>query len=175
MNPPPFESAAEATVLRSDAGGVATLTLNRPAQFNAINRAMLSELQIALDAIGRDDSVRIVVLAGAGRAFCPGHDLKEMLANSTEEFIGGLFRSCCDVMLSLRRLPQPVIAKVHGIATAAGCQLVAAADAAEIIAFCRQHLARFKAPRHIIFGPLPKTPTGKIQKFVLRERTKEAT
>jgi enoyl-CoA hydratase/carnithine racemase len=130
MNPAPFESKAEATLLRSDAGGVATLTLSRPAQFNAINRAMLGELQGALDAIAPDDSVRVVVLAGAGRAFCPGHDLKEMLANSTEEFVGGLFRSCCEVMLTMRRLPQPVIAKVHGIATAAGCQLVAAADMA---------------------------------------------
>src|SRR6478752_858916 len=130
MNSPPFESAAAATLLRADAGGVATLPLNRPAQYNAINRAMLGELQIALDAIGQDDSVRIVVLAGAGRAFSPGHDLKEMLANSTEEFIGDLFRSCCEVMLTLRRLPQPVIARVHGIATAAGCQLVAASDMA---------------------------------------------
>ncbi|MEP6997067.1 MAG: enoyl-CoA hydratase-related protein, partial [Betaproteobacteria bacterium] len=85
MNSPPFESSAEATLLRADAGGVATLTLNRPAQFNAINRAMLDELQTALDSIARDDSVRVVVLAGAGRAFSPGHDLKEMLANSTEE------------------------------------------------------------------------------------------
>ena len=107
MNPPLFESSVESVILRADTGGVTTLTLNRPAQFNAINAAMLRALQAALDAIGRDDSVRVVVLAGAGRAFCPGHDLKEMLANSNEEFIGGLFRSCCEVMLSLRRLPQP--------------------------------------------------------------------
>ena len=89
---------------RPTTGGVTTLTLNRPAQFNAINSAMLGELQSALEAIGRDDSVRVVVLAGAGRAFCPGHDLKEMLANSNEAFIGDLFRRCCDVMLTLQRL-----------------------------------------------------------------------
>jgi enoyl-CoA hydratase/carnithine racemase len=130
MNPPPFETSSAATLLRTDKAGVTTLTLNRPAQFNAINGAMLDELQAMLDSIARDDSVRVVVLAGAGRAFSPGHDLKEMLANSNEAFIGGLFRRCCEVMLTLRRLPQPVIAKVHGIATAAGCQLVAAADMA---------------------------------------------
>jgi enoyl-CoA hydratase/carnithine racemase len=167
MNSPPFESAAESTLLRSDAGGVATLTLNRPAQFNAINRPMLGELQIALDAIGQDDSVRVVVLAGAGRAFCPGHDLKEMLANSTEEFIGGLFRSCCDVMLSLRRLPQPVIAKVHGIATAAGCQLVAAADMAVAAAD-----ARF-ATSGINYGLFCATPGVPVSRNIATKRAFE--
>jgi enoyl-CoA hydratase/carnithine racemase len=167
MNPPPFESPAEAVVLRTDAGGVTTLTLNRPAQFNAINGAMLSELQAALESIGRDDSVRVVVLAGAGRAFCPGHDLKEMLANSTEEFIGGLFRSCCEVMLTLRRLPQPVIAKVHGIATAAGCQLVAAADMAVAAAD-----ARF-ATSGINFGLFCATPGVPVSRNVSRKRAFE--
>ncbi|HEX3633278.1 MAG TPA: enoyl-CoA hydratase [Casimicrobiaceae bacterium] len=167
MNPPPFESRAAATVLRTDAGGVATLTLNRPAQYNAINRAMLGELQAALDAIGQDDSVRVVVLAGAGRAFSPGHDLKEMLANSTEEFIGGLFRSCCDVMLSLRRLPQPVIAKVHGIATAAGCQLVAGADMAVAAAD-----ARF-ATSGIDFGLFCATPGVPVSRNIAAKRAFE--
>jgi enoyl-CoA hydratase/carnithine racemase len=167
MNPAPFESAAEATLLRSDAGGVATLTLNRPAQFNAINRAMLGELQGALDAIAPDDSVRVVVLAGAGRAFCPGHDLKEMLANSTEEFIGGLFRSCCEVMLTMRRLPQPVIAKVHGIATAAGCQLVAAADMAVAAAD-----ARF-ATSGINYGLFCATPGVPVSRNIATKRAFE--
>lgn len=167
MNPPPFESPAEPVVLRTDAGGVTTLTLNRPAQFNAINGAMLRELQAALESIGRDDSVRVVVLAGAGRAFCPGHDLKEMLANSTEEFIGGLFRSCCDVMLALRRLPQPVIAKVHGIATAAGCQLVAAADMAVAAAD-----ARF-ATSGINFGLFCATPGVPVSRNIATKRAFE--
>src|SRR5262252_3085232 len=105
-----LDTAVGTTVLRSDIGGVAMLTLNRPAQFNAINAAMLVELQSALDAIAHDAVVRVVVIAGAGRAFCPGHDLKEMLANSTEEFVGELFRRCCQVMLTIQRLPQPVIA-----------------------------------------------------------------
>ncbi len=167
MNPPPFESPAEPVVLRTDAGGVTTLTLNRPAQFNAINGAMLRELQAALESIGRDDSVRVVVLAGAGRAFCPGHDLKEMLANSTEEFIGGLFRSCCEVMLALRRLPQPVIAKVHGIATAAGCQLVAAADMAVAAAD-----ARF-ATSGINFGLFCATPGVPVSRNIATKRAFE--
>ncbi len=167
MNPPLFESSVESVILRADTGGVTTLTLNRPAQFNAINAAMLRALQAALDAIGRDDSVRVVVLAGAGRAFCPGHDLKEMLANSNEEFIGGLFRSCCEVMLSLRRLPQPVIAKVHGIATAAGCQLVAAADMAVAAAD-----ARF-ATSGINFGLFCATPGVPVSRNIATKRAFE--
>lgn len=167
MNPPPFESSPEPVVLRTDVGGVTTLTLNRPAQFNAINGAMLGELQAALESIGCDDSVRVVVLAGAGRAFCPGHDLKEMLANSTEEFIGGLFRSCCDVMLALRRLPQPVIAKVHGIATAAGCQLVAAADMA-----VAADDARF-ATSGINFGLFCATPGVPVSRNIATKRAFE--
>ena len=101
----PLEPIVEPLVLRADGGGITTLTMNRPAQFNAINGAMLTQLQAALDAVGSDPTVRVVVIGGAGRAFCPGHDLKEMLANSTEEFIGGLFRRCCNVMLTMQRIP----------------------------------------------------------------------
>ena len=120
----------EQMLLRSDAGGVATLTLNRPKQFNALSMDMLDALQAVLDEIAGDQSVRVVVIAAHGKAFCPGHDLKEMLANRTQEFVGGLFDKCCRVMLSITRIPQPVIARVHGIATAAGCQLVAGSDLA---------------------------------------------
>jgi enoyl-CoA hydratase/carnithine racemase len=146
---------------------VATLTLNRPAQFNAINGAMLTALQSALDAIAGDVAVRVVVLAGAGRAFCPGHDLKEMLANSNAAFIGDLFRRCCDVMLSLQRLPQPVIGKVHGIATAAGCQLVAACD----LAVCADD-ARF-ATSGINFGLFCATPGVPVSRNVSQKRAFE--
>ena len=124
------DAVTEPRVLRSDAGGISTLILNRPAQFNAIDSTMLDALQSAFEAIARDASVRVVVIAGAGRAFCPGHDLKEMLANSNEAFVGDLFQRCAGAMLTMQRLPQPVIAKVHGIATAAGCQIVAACDLA---------------------------------------------
>src|SRR5450755_5105070 len=101
--------AASPLVLRSDAGGIATLTLNRPKQFNAISVAMLDALHSTLDAIAADPTVRVVIIAGAGPNFCAGHDLKEMLANSNEAFIGALFRKCCEVMLALAGLPQPVI------------------------------------------------------------------
>lgn len=122
--------AAEPMLLRRDAGGITTLTLNRPKQFNALSQPLLAELQAALDAIGGDPSVRVVVIAGAGSAFCAGHDLKEMRASRGQEFCQQLFDQCSRMMLTLTRIPQPVVARVHGIATAAGCQLVAACDLA---------------------------------------------
>jgi enoyl-CoA hydratase/carnithine racemase len=163
----PLETMTEPLVLRADAGGIATLTLNRPAQFNAINGAMLAELQAALDAIGGESSVRVVIVAGAGRAFCPGHDLKEMLANSTEEFIGDLFHRCCNVMLTLRRIPQPVIARVHGIATAAGCQIVAACDLA-----VAEEGARF-ATSGVNFGLFCATPGVPLSRNIAQKRAFE--
>ncbi|MFN3984285.1 MAG: enoyl-CoA hydratase [Rhodocyclaceae bacterium] len=117
-------------VLRRDEDGVAWLTLNRPAQFNALSAAMLHALIEELDAIGSDASVRVVVLAGEGKAFCAGHDLKEMRGNYTLAFQQQLFRLCGKLMMKLTQLPQPVIARVHGIATAAGCQLVSMCDLA---------------------------------------------
>lgn len=117
-------------VVRSDKDGVTTLTLNRPAQFNALSQGMLEALIEAVDAIARDDSVRVVVLAGEGKAFCAGHDLKEMRGNYTLAFQQALFRLCSKFMMKLVELPQPVIARVHGIATAAGCQLVSMCDLA---------------------------------------------
>ncbi len=163
----PLGTSEQPLVLREDAGGVATLTLNRPAQFNAINGALLDALQAALDDVAADASARVVVLAGAGRAFCPGHDLKEMLAHSNEAFIGDLFRRCCGVMLTIERLPQPVIARVHGIATAAGCQLVAACDLAVAAAD-----ARF-ATSGINFGLFCATPGVPVSRNVSRKRAFE--
>jgi enoyl-CoA hydratase/carnithine racemase len=117
--------------LRQDSDtGITTLTLNRPRQFNALSQALLTELQNALDAIADDTAVRVVIIAGSGRAFCPGHDLKEMRSSSDRAFHQALFEQCSHMMMTINRLPQPVIARVHGIATAAGCQLVAACDLA---------------------------------------------
>ena len=113
-----------------NARGVVTLTLNRPQAFNALSEAMLAALQAEFDAIARDDSARVVVLAAAGRAFCAGHDLKEMRAEPSLAYYERLFTQCAALMLSLQRLPLPVIARVQGIATAAGCQLVAMCDLA---------------------------------------------
>jgi enoyl-CoA hydratase/carnithine racemase len=124
-------TTAEGPVLtRDDAGGIATLTLNRPDKFNALSVALLTALQDELDAIAADPSVKVVVLAANGRAFCAGHDLKEMRENPGRQAIQALFDQCAKVMLTLTRIPQPVIARVHAVATAAGCQLVATCDLA---------------------------------------------
>jgi enoyl-CoA hydratase/carnithine racemase len=121
----------EPILLRSqDSRGVVTLTLNRPQAFNALSEAMLAGLQRGLDAIGQDESVRVVVLAAEGKAFCAGHDLKEMRAAPSLDYYERLFAQCSDMMLTIQRLPVPVIARVQGIATAAGCQLVAMCDLA---------------------------------------------
>jgi enoyl-CoA hydratase/carnithine racemase len=117
-------------LLRDDSEGIATLTLNRPAQYNALSGDMLDALQNALDAIDQDESVRVVVIAANGKAFCPGHDLKEMRSSEEREFHQALFDKCGNLMLTINRLRQPVIARVNGIATAAGCQLVANCDLA---------------------------------------------
>jgi enoyl-CoA hydratase/carnithine racemase len=117
-------------LVRRDDNGVAYVTLNRPAQFNSLSRTMLEALLAELDAIAGDASVRVVVLAGEGKAFCAGHDLKEMRGNHTLAFQQALFRLCGKFMMKLTELPQPVIARVHGIATAAGCQLVSMCDLA---------------------------------------------
>ena len=118
-------------VLRVDReNGLTTLTLNRPSQFNSLSQEVLTALQAELDAIAANPAIRVVVIAGAGKAFCAGHDLKEMRANHSKEFMQALFRQCGELMLSITRMPQPVIARVHGIATAAGCQLVSMCDLA---------------------------------------------
>lgn len=122
--------ANEPPLLRDDRDGVATLTLNRPDRFNALSEEMLTAMQDALDSIAGDESVRVVVIAGNGRAFCAGHDLKQMRSRPDRDYYRALFRQCSDMMLSITRLPQPVIARVHGIAAAAGCQLVATCDLA---------------------------------------------
>jgi enoyl-CoA hydratase/carnithine racemase len=113
-----------------DARGVVTLTLNRPDAFNALSEAMLDALQAELERIAVDESVRVVVIAAAGRAFCAGHDLKEMRADPSLGYYERLFAQCGRMMMSIQKLPVPVIARVHGIATAAGCQLVAMCDLA---------------------------------------------
>ena len=113
-----------------DARGVITLTLNRPQAFNALSEALLGALQGELDALETDGSARVLDIAGAGKAFCAGHDLREMRAQPSLAYYQRLFTQCSRMMLTLRRLPIPVIARVHGIATAAGCQLVAQCDLA---------------------------------------------
>ena len=117
-------------ILRDDQGGIATLTLNRPAQYNALSADMLTCLQTELDDIAQSESLRVVVIAANGKAFCAGHDLKEMRATEDRATHRALFDQCGHVMVSINRLPQPVIARVNGMAVAAGCQLVANCDLA---------------------------------------------
>ena len=125
----------EDILLREDEGAIATLTLNNPGKLNALSEAMLATLQAALDDIAASRSVRVVILRAAGKAFCAGHDLREMTAarqapDGGLAYFETLFATCGRMMTSIVKLPQPVIAEVHGIATAAGCQLVASCDLA---------------------------------------------
>ncbi|TSE22683.1 putative enoyl-CoA hydratase echA8 [Tepidimonas sediminis] len=113
-----------------DARGVHTLTLNTPKAFNALSEAMLEALSAKLDEIAADEGARVLVIAAAGKAFCAGHNLKEMRANPRLEYYQQLFARCSRMMLQIQRLPVPVIARVQGLATAAGCQLVAQCDLA---------------------------------------------
>jgi enoyl-CoA hydratase/carnithine racemase len=130
MNAPEVRIADPYVLNERDDRGVVTLTLNRPQQFNALSEGMLSALQSELETVAGDAGARVVVIAGKGKAFCPGHDLKQMKANPTVEYYRQLFAQCAKLMMTIQRLPQPVIARVHGIATAAGCQLVAMCDLA---------------------------------------------
>ncbi|WP_413871045.1 enoyl-CoA hydratase [Albidovulum sp.] len=122
-------------LLRTDAGAVATLTMNAPASLNALSDAMLAALKAEFARLGADPAIRVVILKGAGKVFCAGHDLKEMQAGRAapdrgRAYFTDLFARCAEVMQMIPALPQPVIAAVHGIATAAGCQLVASCDMA---------------------------------------------
>jgi enoyl-CoA hydratase/carnithine racemase len=122
--------ASPLVLFDKDARGVVFLTLNRPAAFNALSEDMLSALQTALDRVVADAEARAVVIQAAGKAFCAGHDLKEMRAEPSQTYYEDLFAQCGRMMMAIQKLPLPVIAKVQGIATAAGCQLVAQCDLA---------------------------------------------
>ncbi len=161
------QSKPEALLLRHDAGGVASITLNRPKQYNALSEELLTELQATLDTIGRDDSVRVVVIAGSGSAFCAGHDLKQMRANPDQAYYRKLFAQCSRMMMTVTQLPQPVIARVHGIATAAGCQLVAQCDLA-----VASTEARF-AVSGINVGLFCSTPSVSLGRNVSRKQAME--
>jgi enoyl-CoA hydratase/carnithine racemase len=154
-------------VLRQDSAGVATLTLNRPQQRNALSRAMIAALRDELARLASDASVKALVLTGAGPGFCSGHDLKEIQANPDPAFYAALFEECAALMLALQALPQPVIARVHGIATAAGCQLVATCDLA--IASTR---ATFATPG-VHIGLFCSTPMVALSRNIPRKRALE--
>src|SRR5512137_733921 len=155
-------------VTRRDDGGVVTLTLNRGERFNPLSLDMVHALEAALDGVAADASVRVVVLAAAGKGFCAGHDLKEMRAHSDDRtWQTRLFEDCGRMMMRLTEIPQPVIARVHGIATAAGCQLVSMCDLA-----VAAEEARFALPG-VNIGVFCSTPAVGVARNVGRKRAME--
>ncbi len=167
MNAPTDPAQLEPLLLKEQVGGVLRLTLNRPSQFNSLSEEMLAELTAQLAAVAVDPAVRVVVIAGAGKAFCAGHDLKQMKATPELDYYRKLFADCARVMMQIQRMPQPVIARVHGIATAAGCQLVAMCDLA-----VAADVARF-AVSGINVGLFCATPSVALSRNVTRKQAFE--
>src|SRR5262245_10980514 len=162
------DTASEPLVLSARAGGVATLTLNRGARFNPLSSAMIAALHAALDDVAGDANVRVVVIAAEGRGFCAGHDLKEMRQHATDhEWQRRLFDACSRMMLRITEIPQPLIARVHGIATAAGCQLVSMCDLAVAAG-----TATFARPG-VNIGVFCSTPAVGVARNVGRKRAME--
>lgn len=157
----------EAILLVEQRDGIATVTLNRPRQYNALSQALLLELRDAFTALAKDENVRVVILTGSGKAFCAGHDLKEIRASDDAGTHHALFSLCSEVMLQITRLPQPVIAAVNGIATAAGCQLVATCDLAVAV-----EEARF-ATSGITLGFFCGTPGVAVSRSLARKHALE--
>ena len=167
MNASGKTASSESMILRRRQGAVETITMNRPAQYNSISAAMIGEIKAALDDVAQDESVRAVVIAGEGKAFCAGHDLKEMMSSRSYDFTREIFDRCCEMMMTIQQMPQPVIARVHGMATAAGCQLVAMCDlavAAESATF---------ATSGITLGLFCATPGVAVARNLLRKNALE--
>ena len=158
------EAIEQPYLLREDRDGIATLTLNRPQQYNPLSSEMLTELQQALDAIADDDGIRVIIITAQGKAFCAGHDLKQMRASEDRAFHQALFEQCSRMMLTINQISRPVIAQVNGIATAAGCQLVAACDLA-----LASKDARF-AVSGIKWGLFCSTPSVPLSRNLSRKR-----
>ena len=158
---------AEAILLREDRDGICTLTMNRPGQMNLLTTGMLDALQEAFDAIARDQRVRVVILAANGRAFSAGHDIKEIRGLKDETQIGELFAQCSRMMQAITALPQAVIARVQGVAAAAGCQLVAQCDLA-----VAADTAKFTTPG-VTWGFFCSTPGVAIGRNLSRKRALE--
>ncbi|MDP6805203.1 MAG: enoyl-CoA hydratase [Rhodospirillales bacterium] len=157
----------EAILLRDDVDGVATLTMNRPAARNALSMALMTAMMDALKEIRADTSVKSVVIAGAGPAYCAGHDLKELRANPSRQSYEAAFELCSQLMMTIVHLPQPVVAKVHATATAAGCQLVASCDLA-----VAAEGAKFATPG-VNIGLFCSTPMVALSRAVGRKRAME--
>jgi enoyl-CoA hydratase/carnithine racemase len=157
------EASQPCLLINVDPNGVKTLTLNRPEAFNALSEELLAELKKALDTTASEKAVRVVILDARGKAFCAGHDLKQMRATPSLDYYQNLFERCTEVMLALQSLSVPVIAKVQGLATAAGCQLVAMCDLA-----VASNTARF-AVSGVNMGLFCSTPSVALSRNVGRK------
>lgn len=172
MNVPPKSSSSDAPLVRADVDGIALLSLNRPEARNTLSEATLAALTSSFAQIAKDKSVRAVIIAATGPAFCAGHDMKEMTARRSEAdrgraYFKDLMRKCSTVMQAIMRLPQPVIAAVEGVATAAGCQLVATCDLAVASAS-----ARFSTPG-VHIGLFCSTPMVALSRNVSAKHAME--
>ena len=159
--------AEDKVLLRHNARDIAWLTLNRPKAYNALSSDLMSELISSLNSIANERDIKVVVIKGAGKGFCAGHDLQEMKVNNNETFLENFFAQCCVLMQAIVNLPQPVIAQVHGTAAAAGCQLVASCD----LAFADDK-ATFATPG-VNIGLFCSTPMVAVSRKINRKKMME--
>ena len=159
--------ADDKVLLRHNARDIAWLTLNRPKAYNALSGNLMSELISSLNSIANERDIKVVVIKGAGKGFCAGHDLQEMKVNNNETFLENFFEQCCVLMQAIVNLPQPVIAQVHGTAAAAGCQLVASCD----LAFADDN-ATFATPG-VNIGLFCSTPMVAVSRKINRKKMME--
>ena len=159
--------AEDKVLLRHNARDIAWLTLNRPKAYNALSSDLMSELISSLNSIANERNIKVVVIKGAGKGFCAGHDLQEMKVNNNETFLENFFAQCCVLMQAIVNLPQPVIAQVHGTAAAAGCQLVASCD----LAFADDN-ATFATPG-VNIGLFCSTPMVAVSRKINRKKMME--
>ena len=163
----PHSDADDKVLLRHNARDIAWLTLNRPKAYNALSGDLMSELISSLNSIANERNIKVVVIKGAGKGFCAGHDLQEMKVNNNETFLENFFEQCCVLMQAIVNLPQPVIAQVHGTAAAAGCQLVASCD----LAFADDN-ATFATPG-VNIGLFCSTPMVAVSRKINRKKMME--
>ena len=161
------ETNPEALVIRSDEGAVRNIIINRPSSYNALSIACMEAVIAEFEALSEDRSISVVILSGAGKGFCAGHDLKEMRGNPEKDFYEKTFNTCTRMMLSIVDCPKPVIAKVHGVASAAGCQLVATCDLA-----VADENTRFSTPG-VNIGLFCSTPMVALSRNVSRKHAME--
>ncbi|MCH7518556.1 MAG: enoyl-CoA hydratase [Candidatus Dadabacteria bacterium] len=164
---PVTKETSETLVLRNDENGISNLTINRPEAYNSLTIECMESIMDELKDISQDSSIKVVILSGAGKGFCAGHDMKELRANPEKSFYEKTFNTSSKMMISIVNFPKPVIAKVHGVATAAGCQLVASCDLA-----VAEEGARFATPG-VNIGLFCSTPMVGLSRNVTRKHAME--